>query len=54
MGNKDGTGGQVAKSGNAASVIKPIRLDRDRDYEQELRRLQIELVKLQVGSGTKV
>ncbi len=47
MGNKDATATQTAKSGNSTSVTKSIRLDRDRDYEQELRRLQIELVKLQ-------
>jgi polyphosphate kinase len=46
MGNKDATGGQGAKSADGKNG-KPIRLDRDRDYEQELRRLQIELVKLQ-------
>ena len=46
MGNKDATGGQGAKSAEGKNG-KPIRLDRDRDYEQELRRLQIELVKLQ-------
>jgi polyphosphate kinase len=47
MGNKDATATQTAKSGNSTGVTKSIRLDRDRDYEQELRRLQIELVKLQ-------
>ncbi|MFZ1917533.1 MAG: polyphosphate kinase 2 [Terriglobales bacterium] len=46
MGNKD-TATQTAKSGNSTGVTKSIRLDRDKDYEQELRRLQIELVKLQ-------
>jgi polyphosphate kinase 2 len=47
MGNKDATATQTAKSGNLTGAAKSIRLDRDRDYEQELRRLQIELVKLQ-------
>jgi polyphosphate kinase len=47
MGNKDATATPAAKSGNSTSTTKSIRLDRDRDYEQELRRLQIELVKLQ-------
>ena len=49
MGNKGATGVQPAKSDNVAEKNnpKPIRLGHDRDYEQELRRLQVELVKLQ-------
>jgi polyphosphate kinase 2 len=47
MGNKDASATQAAKPGNSTNVTKPIRLDRDKDYEQELRRLQVELVKLQ-------
>jgi len=47
MGNKGATGVQPAKSDDGKNLTKPIRLERDKDYEQELRRLQIELVKLQ-------
>ncbi len=47
MGNKGATGVQPAKSDNAESMTKSKRLGHDTDYERELRRLQIELVKLQ-------
>jgi polyphosphate kinase len=47
MGNKDANGVPAGKSDNAKSAAKPIRLGREGNYEQELRRLQIELVKLQ-------
>jgi len=46
MGNKDTLSAPPVKFGNGKSVTK-IRLGRDSDYEQELRRLQIELIKLQ-------
>jgi polyphosphate kinase 2 len=48
MGNKGSTGVQPTKSADVGqSISNPIRLGRDSDYEQELRRLQVELVKLQ-------
>ncbi|MGB9235780.1 MAG: polyphosphate kinase 2 [Terriglobales bacterium] len=46
MGNKDGDAAQSAKS-DSKNATKPIRLGHDSDYERELQRLQIELVKLQ-------
>jgi polyphosphate kinase len=47
MGNKGATGMQPAKTDKGKDVTKRIRLGQDRDYEEELCRLQIELVKLQ-------
>jgi polyphosphate kinase len=47
MANKNSAGPQPAKSDREKSEIKPIRLKQPADYVQELRRLQIELVKLQ-------
>lgn len=49
MSNKGATGVQPAKSNSTLekTLKKPIRLGHDSDYEQELRRLQVELVKLQ-------
>ncbi len=47
MGDKGSSSGPSGKSGNTKNGAKSIRLGRDGDYEQELRRLQIELVKLQ-------
>jgi polyphosphate kinase len=49
MANKAGVGVQPARSDSPSGqpLSKSIRLGRDSDYEQELRRLQIELVKLQ-------
>jgi hypothetical protein len=46
MGHKDGTGVRPAKS-NGSGSPKQLRLGRDCDYERELKRLQIELVKRQ-------
>ncbi|HUB01257.1 MAG TPA: polyphosphate kinase 2 [Terriglobales bacterium] len=47
MTNKSSAGAQPPKSDGDKSATKPIRLKQDSDYVQELRRLQIELVKLQ-------
>jgi len=47
MTNKSSAGAQPSKSDGDKSATKPIRLKQDSDYVQELRRLQIELVKLQ-------
>ena len=47
MGNKKDVDTDHPKSGNGKTAEKIIRLGHDADYEQELRRLQIELVKLQ-------
>lgn len=47
MANKSSAGPQPAKSEREKNAIKPIRLKQPADYAQELRRLQIELVKLQ-------
>jgi polyphosphate kinase len=46
MANKS-SGGQLAISDGEKNTIKPVRLKQEADYAQELRRLQIELVKLQ-------
>jgi len=47
MGNKGAASVQPAKFDKGKDVTKRIRLGHDRDYDEELRRLQIELVKLQ-------
>jgi polyphosphate kinase len=48
MGHRDGVGAQPAKCKEGGDgVMKSLRLGRDCQYPQELRRLQIELVKLQ-------
>jgi len=47
MANKSSAGPQSAKSDREKDAIKPIRLKQEADYIRELRRLQIELVKLQ-------
>jgi len=47
MANKSSAGPQAAKSDSEKNAIKPIRLKQEADYIRELRRLQIELVKLQ-------
>jgi polyphosphate kinase len=48
MGHRDGVGAQPAKCKEGGDgAMKSLRLGRDCQYPQELRRLQIELVKLQ-------
>ena len=42
IGNKSGSVMQAVKLDNTQSDMEFIRLGRDRDYEQELRRLQVE------------
>ena len=47
MANKNSAGPLPAKSDNGKNAIKPTRVKQEADYLRELRRLQIELVKLQ-------
>jgi len=46
-GNAAAVGGSVSPSSASGKVSKPQQLGKDCDYDKELRRLQIELVKLQ-------